>query len=48
MLLAAPAERLSMLKGLVVHVVLDKPAWRLTQWRSLVREAWKSHDPHVP
>lgn len=26
-------------EGLVVHVILDKPTWRLTQWRSLVQSA---------
>jgi predicted heme/steroid binding protein len=26
-------------EGLVVHVILDKPAWRLTQWRGLVQSA---------
>ena len=26
-------------EGLVVHVILDKPAWRLTQWRDLVQSA---------
>lgn len=26
-------------EGLVVHVILDKPAWRLSQWRGLVQSA---------
>lgn len=26
-------------EGLVVHVILDKPTWRLTEWRKLVKSA---------